>query len=149
MYLQNIIKKDEKEMIKKIYETQKGNPSPGDFSEMIKDDSRYINLNLTENEISKLSKQKFKAIVKDKVRNAAFEYLKMLKNGHSKMKNLIYEKLELQPYLIEPIFNEESRNLLLRLRTRTVNGIKADFKGIYSEISCPLGCEEKNTLENI
>ena len=149
MYLQNIIKKDEKEMIKKIYETQKGNPSPGDFSEIIKEDSKSINLNLTENEISKLSKQKFKAIVKDKVRNTAFEYLKTLKKEHSKMKNLIYEKLELQPYLIEPIFNEESRNLLLRLRTRTVNGIKADFKGIYRELLCPLGCDEKDTLENI
>ena len=65
------------------------------------------------------------------------------------MKKLIYEKLELQPYLIEPLFNEESRNLLLRLRTRTVNGIKADFKGIYREISCSLGCDEKDTLENI
>ena len=58
MYFQNIIKKDEKEMIKKIYETQKANPSPGDFSEMIKDDARSINLNLTENEISKISKHK-------------------------------------------------------------------------------------------
>ena len=47
MYFQNIIKKDEKEMIKKFYETQKANPSPGDFSEMIKDDARSINLNLT------------------------------------------------------------------------------------------------------
>ena len=65
------------------------------------------------------------------------------------MKNLIYEKLELQQYLIEPLFNEKSRNLLLRLRTRTVNGIKADFKGIYREISCSLGCDEKDTLENI
>ena len=62
------------------------------------------------------------------------------------MKKLIYEKLELQPYLIKPIFNEESQNLL---RTRTVNGIKADFKGIYGEISCPLRCDEKDTLENI
>ena len=116
---------------------------------MIKDDSKSISLNLTENEISKLNKQKFKAIVKDKVRNAAFEYLKTLKKEHSKMKNLIYVKLELQPYLIVPIFNKESRNLLLRLWTRTVNGIKADFKGICREISCPLGCDEKDTLENI
>ena len=30
-----------------------------------------------------------------------------------------------------------------------MNGIKADFKGIYGETFCPLGCGENDTLENI
>ena len=60
-----------------------------------------------------------------------------------------YESLKLQPYLLSPIFNLETRNLLFRLRTRTVSGIRADFKGIYSDILCPLECGENDTLENI
>ena len=56
------------------------------------------------------------------------------------MKNICYERL---------IFNEEDRSLLIRLRTRTVNGIKADFKGLYRETFCPLGCGETDTLENV
>ena len=47
------------------------------------------------------------------------------------------------------IFDLETRNLLYRLRTRTISGVRADFKGIYSDISCPLGCGEQDTLENI
>ena len=38
MYLHNILQKNPTEMIKKIYETQKQNPSPGDFSEIVKND---------------------------------------------------------------------------------------------------------------
>ena len=78
-------------------------------------------------ELSKLTKAKFKTIVKSKVRDAALKYLFEIKLKHSKMDNLRYDKLELQSYLSSPMFNNESRNLLLRLRTRTVNGIKSDF----------------------
>ena len=148
-YLHNILQKPDNEMIKKIYETQKINPSPGDFSELIKDDMISISLKMTETEISKLRKQKFKDIVKKKVRNAAFEYLNSMKQKHSKMRNIEYDSLKLQPFLDSPIFNLETRNLLFRLRTRTVSGVRADFKGIYSDISCPLKCGENDTLENI
>ena len=116
---------------------------------MVKDDLKSIDLNLSDVEISRLSKQKFKAIIKEKIKSCAFKYLKSLKDEHSKMKNLNYEKLELQPYLSSPIFNEESSNLIFRLRTRTVSGIKNDFRGVYNEISCPLNCGDNDTLENL
>ena len=149
MYLHNILQKSDNEMIKKIYKTQKENPSLGDFSEIIKDDKKTISLNLTETEISNLRKNKFKEIVKKKVRDAAFEYLNTLKQKHSKMTNITYESLKVKPYLTSPIFNLETRNLLFRLRTRTVSGIRADFKGIYSDLSCPLECGDNDSLENI
>ena len=64
----------------------------------------------------------FKNIVKLKVRSSAFQYLLRIKLTHSKMSGLTYKKFQLQEYLISPIFNNESRNLLFRLRTRTVSG---------------------------
>ena len=60
-----------------------------------------------------------------------------------------YYKPELQSYLVSPIFNHESRNLLFRLRTRTVSGIKSDFKGLYTDISCPLECGDTDNLSHI
>ena len=60
----------------------------------------------------------FKNIVKLKVRSSAFQYLLRIKLTHSKMSGLTYKKFQLQEYLISPIFNNESRNLLFRLRTR-------------------------------
>ena len=64
----------------------------------------------------------FKNIVKLKVRSSAFQYLLRIKLTHSKMSGLTYKKFQLQEYLISPIYNNESRNLLFRLRTRTVSG---------------------------
>ena len=39
--------------------------------------------------------------------------------------------------------------LLFRLRTSTVNGIRSDYGGLYSDTSCPLGCGDEDTLQNI
>ena len=149
MYLQNILRKDETEMIRKIYETQKINPSPGDFYKIVTKDMTDVGLMLSENEISRMSKDRFKNIVKTKVRSSAFQYLLGLKQTHSKMSGITYRKYQLQEYLISPMFNNENRNLLFRLRTRTVSGVRDDFKGVYPDTSCPLGCGDTDTLRNI
>ena len=104
---------------------------------------------MAEADIARMSKQKLHSIVKSKVRSAALKYLNTLKKKHTKMDGLKYQKMELQPYLSSPLFNNESRNLLLRLRTRTVNGIRNDFGGLYSDTLCPLGCGEEDTLQNV
>ena len=65
------------------------------------------------------------------------------------MQSLSYETYQIQEYLHSPLFNNESRNLLFRLRTRTVNGIRCDFKGMYSDTSCPVGCGQSDTLQHI
>ena len=51
MYLQNILHKENGELVKKIYETQKDNPSPGDFCELIIADKQQIGLTMTDQEI--------------------------------------------------------------------------------------------------
>ena len=57
-------------------------------------------------------------------------FLNSLRQTHSKMKNLQYEKFEVSKYLSSPLFSRNSRWLLLSLRTRTVCGIRSDFPGI-------------------
>ena len=149
MYLHNILKKEETELVRKIYQAQKDDPLPGDFCEIVRDDMKDIGLDIPDCQISLYTKQKFKALVKNKISEAAFKYLKDLQTNHSKMQAINYIKFKLQDYLSSPLFNNESRNLLFRLRTRTVIGIKSDFKGIYSDTTCPLGCGQSDTLQNI
>ena len=36
MYLQNILRRRDEELIKRVYETQKNNPTTGDFIELVK-----------------------------------------------------------------------------------------------------------------
>ena len=71
------------------------------------------------------------------------------KQTHSKVKNIEYKTLEPQSYLKSPLFNTESRQLLFALRTRTVKSIKSDFKNMYQEQLCPLGCGDIDTLQNL
>ena len=104
---------------------------------------------MSDKQISQLSKQKLKIIVKNKIKDAALNYLNEVKRKHSKMQSLSYETYQLQEYLHSPLFNNESRNLLFRLRTRTVHGIRCDFKGMYSDTSCPVGCGQSDTLQHI
>ena len=64
LYLHTILQKDRNEMIQKIFEAQKIKPSPGDFIELVKNDLETIGLKITEEDIRKISKHKFKKIVK-------------------------------------------------------------------------------------
>ena len=72
-----------------------------------------------------------------------------MQKKHSKMQLIIYKTFKLQDYLCSPVFNNESRNLLFRLRTRTINGIRSDFKGIYSDTRCPLGCGQDDSIPHL
>ena len=65
------------------------------------------------------------------------------------MNNLNYEKFELMSYMNSPLFNNNNRTLLLALRTRTVRGIRNDFRGLYNDNMCPLQCGDVDTIENV
>ena len=136
-------------MLLRIYKAQKIKPSPGDFVNLVKNDLEKIGLQITDEEISQIPKQKFKKMVKLKVNNAAFTFLKSLQQTHSKMKNIQYEKFDISKYLNSPLFSGNSRSLLLALRTRTVRGIRCDFPGMFKDKMCPLGCGENDKIENI
>jgi hypothetical protein len=136
-------------MMRRVYEAQKADPSQGDFTELVTNDCEAIELGMADNEIMRMSKLKFKKVVKSKVLKAAFKYLKDLKQTHSKMDNLQYGKFEASTYLTSPQFSFDNSSLLLALRTRTVRGIRNDFGGLYPDKTCPLGCGEIDTLQNI
>ena len=48
-----------------------------------------------------------------------------------------------------PIFSSDNAKLLLALRTRTVNGIRADFGNMFTTQFCPLCGEHLDTLPNL
>ena len=149
MYLHEILQRDEYEMVRQTYEAQKTQPIQGDFVNLVLKDCEKIGLKMTDSEIQRTTKQKFKSIVKIKVQKAAFEYLKTMQHTHTKMRSLNYKEFKEASYLSSPLFNNESRKLLLALRTRTVSGIRSDFGGLYPDKMCPLGCGDPDTLQNV
>ena len=92
------------------------------------------------------TKNYFKKFIKNKIHTAAFKYLLNLSQTHSKVKNIEYEKHETQKYMLNSTFSNQEVNLLHAFRSRTVRGIRTNFRIQYSrDLSCPLVCWPPNT----
>ena len=143
LYHQTILKRPEEELIMRVYTAQKSDPLPGDFFKLVSQDYQLIGETMDEEYIQQKCKDSFKKEIKEKTKKAAFKYLKELQSKHSKVVNIQYSKLETQPYMKSPIFNNEEVNLLHALRARYVN-VKANFSSKYpTSMLCPL-CLIKN-----
>ena len=151
-YLQTILQRNDSELTKRVYNEQKRNPTPGDFSELVKKDFELIEEQMDESSIIGSSAEVFKTNIKKKIKMAAFKFLRNKQQTHSKVRDVQFSKLESQKYLVSPLFSNEEVNTLYSLRSRSVE-CKANFKNKYKEgdVSCPL-CEihiddQKNMLQ--
>ena len=151
LFLQTILHREPEELIRKVYEAQKSDPTKGDFCELVIGDCELIKLQLNEDAIRALSRYELKAEVKKRAREAAMRYLSEIKDTKSKMDGITYSgPFALQSYMQSELFNEEMASLLLALRTRTVRGIRTDFGEMFPDKSCPLeGCSLPDSLCHI
>ena len=96
----------------------------------------------TMEEIEKMSKSKYKCLVKRKVQEKALKYLLDKKNHRNGKGNEIqYTSLKMQGYLISEdmdILNHE-RKYIFQLRTKMNFKVKTHFKGMYRNTVCD-GC---------
>ena len=146
IYHQNILKRENKELVMRIYKAQVENPSTGDMIELLKNDFYIIEEELNEIAIANTSTNSYEKFIKKKIRLAAFKYLVELKESHSNVRSIEYNILETQRYLTSPIFSNED----VGLRSRTLN-CKANFKINYKETDtlCPLCSREEDTQQHM
>ena len=91
MYQQTILKRHEGELTKRVYKAQSDSPIEGDFYNLVKADWDIIGEVMNEESIKISNKETFKRHVKDKIKEAAFKYLKEKQKMHSKVKDIKYE----------------------------------------------------------
>ena len=82
-----------------------------------------------------MKKEAFKNFVKEKIKMSAFGYLMKLKEKHSKMDNLNYAKINLQPYFKSNFYRQEVQNLF-KFRTRMAK-VKNNFRNGNEDNICP------------
>ena len=117
---------------------------------MTTDDIKAVNLDFNFDDIQNLSKQVLKKQLKSKIKKTAFKHLNKLKSQHSKVRHMSYTELVLQPYLKSKNITNEQAKLLFALRTKTVNGIKANFAQMNLKcLHCPLKCWENDEAPEI
>ena len=142
-----ILQKPETELAKQVFIAQKLAPVKNDWTTQIKDDLRACNISLTEDEICKMKRAKFKTLVNRNIREAAKNHLKGLKEVHSKSRGLDSD-LKVQPYLQTNEMSLKEKQLLFKLRTYTYNW-KANFKHQFQpDIKC-YACNADDTQEHL
>ena len=130
-------------MMYKVFEATLNEPIKNDFVNVCKKYLEELKISLSFEEIRKLSKCKFKKIVKEKIEIAAFKYLIELKNSPgrdgkmSKVSNIKYEKLEMQQYLYENN-NTNISKFIAKARAKTLD-IKTHKSWKFEDRLCT-GC---------
>ena len=130
-YLWQILTRSDEELIKKIYQTQSLIVTKGDWYQMIQNLKQKFGISSSDEEISKMSKNKFKSLVEKKVNEFAFKYLKDIAARHSKSLKILEESSRLKTlkkknYLQENNFSKVDTQLLFELRTRMLD-VKTNF----------------------
>ena len=97
-FLWYILQQDPKSLLFEFFNAQLNNPIKGDWILTVKDDLKDLKIDLNFDSIKKLSKTKFKMIVKDKTNITALQHLIKLQGEHSKSQNIKYQSLQLQDY---------------------------------------------------
>ena len=102
----------------------------------------FCDINLSEEEIKKMSKAKFKKLVKKKITERAEIFLTSLQEDHSKTENL--QSFQYQSYLKSENISTKEKQLLFQLRTRSTP-TRANYKNKYKfDLTFPL-CKDKTS----
>ena len=148
-FLKTILSRDDEELTKRILREQQCHPSPGDFVKLIKDDFDVCDLTYNEDIIIMSGKEQFKKMINTNLKRAAFKVLLAKQQGHSKVRDIKYEKFEVQPYLTSREFSNDDASLLAALRSHTVRGIRCNIKTLYrNKTQCPLKCSPSSPQQD-
>ena len=145
LYLHNILKRHDDEIILKIYKAQLKSPSKGDWVTMLADDMNKYDIKITDETVKSLSKTVFKTIVKKTVKEYAFSECMQLLDSHDKVRHIEYTDMnQAQDYITSRQFSNKQISLLFNLRCQSVRNIKNNFHTFYNnKIDCPFKCFEQ------
>ena len=130
------------------------NPKKKDWAKTVKANLEELDIKLTLKCIEEMPRKTYKEMIKRKIKEKAFKYLKnKVETRNGKGKENHYEKLSMQNYLKTDnidIKNDE-RKIIFQLRTRMHYSIKTHFRNMHENTICG-GCNieestSKHTLE--
>ena len=126
MFYWTLIKKPDKELAKKVFNAQRNFPNKDDWVSVMRNEIKKSDINLTDDQVEKLTKIQFKEIVMEKIRERCDDYLLQLqiKNKKTKMLRLSNEAKE---YLTTDELTVQEKQLLFKLKVRMLD-IKCNFK---------------------
>ena len=118
MYWWHLLHVRRNELIYKVYQVQKLSPEPNDWVSQLQKDKDDLNITLTDEQVTSMSKCTFKNYIKSKMECYVAQHFEYIKNTHTKSQN--FEKFSGKPqeFLLSKNLNvEEKQNLLKQNHT--------------------------------
>ena len=134
MFLHHILTRDKKALISQVLWAQIEQPCRGDWYTVVMEDMDSLNLGLTLEDMAGMSKHVLRNQVKKKLEVAALTLLNDKKKTLSKMSNLEYQSLTVQPYLTSSTTSTRLKRLQFKWRTHM---IKVGWN-YGNKVKCPL-----------
>ena len=150
LFLKYILNQDEKSLIKRFFLLQIEQPTRGDWASTCVQNLKELCIFEPLEEIEKMTKNKFKNILKEKIKKEAFVYL--IKNKGIKGKEINYPVLKMADYLLpnKTGISIEDQRSIFSVRNRMVNipdNFSSQQNGDLSVTKCI--CSEKENMEHI
>ena len=142
MYWWHMERLNGEKMLYKFLKAQQNNPVKNDWILQVMKDKEELQIDISDKELLKMSKNVYKKYIRKKIKNAALCYLNMLKGKHNKMKNLNSKTLKCSEYLTNSKFTKLEAQMLFKFRTRMFN-VKENFENLYQNMRCDL-CHVEN-----
>ena len=139
------------EITRRVYECQKRHPTQGNWCETVREDFKKVGLHMTDEHVSAMDSDTYENMIKNTIRGAALKDLELIKEAHSKLrKNLYIDLKSPQEYLTGKTFTTQERSIIFGLKSRTIRGIKLNFKNQYTENTlCPICERVEDTQEHV
>ena len=150
-FLYYILTQRTNSIIFQIFETQNKYRSKTDWVTTVEDDLKYLGLNLTFENIQKLSKTKWKNMVRNMILQKTFTKLENTKQTHSKVKSLKHIRIEMQDYLMPNDvhdMNKEDAQMIFQIRSKVMD-LKMNMKGNFEKFECSVCLLEEETQEHV
>ena len=150
-FLHYILSQEKESIIYRVFESQRRHPNKKDWVKSVEKDLEELELNISFEEIRKMTKYRWKNIVKNTIHKNSFFKLEAKKQTHSKVKDLEHIRLEMQDYFmpngIENMSKEEVQ-LIFKIRGKTTN-VKMNRKNQFETYECSVCFAENETQEHI
>ena len=146
MYYHEIMNRPDNEITKKVVLYQRKSNIKGSFYDQVS--ANMNELEISEEEILKMSHSTLKELVKKEVSKAAFTHLQTMARDHSKTRDEIYHNMEGQTYFHDPRFTDSDSKLLFKFRTRMYD-VRNNFRNKYASTACPLCAADVDSQKHL
>ena len=137
IYFHNLVNREKSQMIYRFLLSQFLKPVKGDWTLQVLQDFKDLEINFDFQWLEKISKNTFKALVKQRLQIFALKQFNNQKITHLKMRYLNYQELKMQDYLHDKNTTTENKKEVLKWRV-FMKDFGTNFRGGRNNIPCPL-----------